>query len=87
MTWCVQLRLVMCLVGSHPSKMDDAKAAQWIKLGLLTQTDLNTINAMECIGVPVRKHTSKAVKLLGRRQRGKDARKVQSPRMHMQDVT
>lgn len=69
----------MCLVGSHPSKMDESKAATWIKLGLLSESDMATISGLACLGVPVRKQTSKASKFLGRKlrePRGKDVRKV-----------
>lgn len=50
-----KVRLLMSYVITHPEKMDDARQQQWQKLAHLTDMDMNTINNLELLGVPVRK--------------------------------
>ena len=51
----LQVRLLMSYVITHPEKMDDARQQQWQRLAHLTDMDMNTINNLELLGVPVKK--------------------------------
>ena len=52
---CLQMRLLMCYVATHPEKLDATKEQQWQKLANLSPEDMTTITNLELIGVPVRK--------------------------------
>lgn len=53
-----KVRLLMSYVITHPEKMDDARQQQWQRLAHLTDMDMNTINNLELLGVPVKKKGS-----------------------------
>lgn len=50
-----KVRLLMSYVITHPEKMDDARQQQWQRLAHLTDMDMNTINNLELLGIPVKK--------------------------------
>lgn len=67
----------MCYVITHPEKMDDAKQQQWQRLSHLTDMDMNSINNLELLGVPVKKRgTSKGIGLTFGRKRKRAVRKA-----------
>lgn len=73
----LQVRLLMCYVITHPEKMDDAKQQQWQRLSHLTDMDMNSINNLELLGVPVKKRgTSKGIGLTFGRKRKRAVRKA-----------
>lgn len=78
---CLQVRLLMSYVITHPEKMDDARQQQWQKLAHLTDIDMNTINNLELLGVPVKKrgNTKSGLGLTFGRKRKRAVRKVTSP--------
>lgn len=71
----------MSYVITHPEKMDDARQQQWQKLAHLTDMDMNTINNLELLGVPVRKrgNTKTGLGLTFGRKRKRAVRKVTPP--------
>ena len=71
----------MSYVITHPEKMDDARQQQWQKLAHLTDMDMNTINNLELLGVPVKKrgNTKSGLGLTFGRKRKRAVRKVTSP--------
>ena len=71
----------MSYVITHPEKMDDARQQQWQKLAHLTDIDMNTINNLELLGVPVKKrgNTKSGLGLTFGRKRKRAVRKVTSP--------
>ena len=68
----------MSYVITHPEKMDDARQQQWQKLAHLTDMDMNTINNLELLGVPVKKrgNTKSGLGLTFGRKRNRAVRKV-----------
>ena len=75
----LQVRLLMCYVITHPEKMDDAKQQQWQRLSHLTDMDMNGINNLELLGVPVKKRgASKGIGLTFGRKRKRAVRKASS---------
>ena len=68
----------MSYVITHPEKMDDARQQQWQKLAHLTDMDMNTINNLELLGVPVKKrgNTKSGLGLTFGRKRKRAVRKV-----------
>lgn len=77
----VQVRLLMSYVITHPEKMDDAKQQQWQRLAHLTDMDMNTINNLELLGVPVKKkgNAKSGLGLTFGRKRKRAVRKVGPP--------
>ena len=71
----------MSYVITHPEKMDDARQQQWQKLAHLTDMDMNTINNLELLGVPVKKrgNTKSGLGLTFGRKRKRAVRKVTPP--------
>ena len=71
----------MSYVITHPEKMDDARQQQWQKLAHLTDMDMNTINNLELLGVPVKKrgNTKSGLGLTFGRKRKRAVRKVIPP--------
>ena len=75
----LQVRLLMCYVITHPEKMDDAKQQQWQRLSHLTDMDMNSINNLELLGVPVKKRGgTKGLGLTFGRKRKRAVRKASS---------
>jgi len=74
----MQVRLLMSYVITHPEKMDDARQQQWQRLAHLTDMDMNTINNLELLGVPVKKrgNTKSGIGLTFGRKRKRAVRKV-----------
>ena len=74
----MQVRLLMSYVITHPEKMDDARQQQWQRLAHLTDMDMNTINNLELLGVPVKKrgNTKSGLGLTFGRKRKRAVRKV-----------
>ena len=74
----LQVRLLMSYVITHPEKMDDARQQQWQRLAHLTDMDMNTINNLELLGVPVKKrgNTKTGLGLTFGRKRKRAVRKV-----------
>ncbi len=74
----MQVRLLMSYVITHPEKMDDARQQQWQRLAHLTDMDMNSINNLELLGVPVRKrgNTKSGIGLTFGRKRKRAVRKV-----------
>ena len=68
----------MSYVITHPEKMDDARQQQWQRLAHLTDMDMNTINNLELLGVPVKKrgNTKSGLGLTFGRKRKRAVRKV-----------
>ena len=73
-----KVRLLMSYVITHPEKMDDAKQQQWQRLAHLTDMDMNTINNLELLGVPVKKkgNAKSGLGLTFGRKRKRAVRKV-----------
>ena len=71
----------MSYVITHPEKMDDARQQQWQRLAHLTDMDMNTINNLELLGVPVKKrgNTKTGLGLTFGRKRKRAVRKVPLP--------
>ncbi len=71
----------MSYVITHPEKMDDARQQQWQRLAHLTDMDMNTINNLELLGVPVKKrgNTKSGLGLTFGRKRKRAVRKVGYP--------
>ena len=74
----LQVRLLMSYVITHPEKMDDARQQQWQRLAHLTDMDMNTINNLELLGVPVKKrgNAKSGLGLTFGRKRKRAVRKV-----------
>ena len=74
----MQVRLLMSYVITHPEKMDDARQQQWQRLAHLTDMDMNTINNLELLGVPVKKRggAKSGIGLTFGRKRKRAVRKV-----------
>ena len=84
----LQIRLLMCYVITHPEKMDDAKQQQWQRLSHLTDMDMNGINNLELLGVPVKKRGgSKGMGLTFGRKRKRAVRKASLAHALMQHHT
>ena len=68
----------MSYVITHPEKMDDARQQQWQRLAHLTDMDMNTINNLELLGVPVKKrgNTKSGIGLTFGRKRKRAVRKA-----------
>lgn len=78
----------MCYVITHPEKMDDAKQQQWQRLSHLTDMDMNGINNLELLGVPVKKRGgSKGMGLTFGRKRKRAVRKASLAHCLMQVAT
>lgn len=52
------LRLLMCYLITHPERLDQAKRDQWVKLGGLTQRDMEAIRNLAYLGVQIMKPAS-----------------------------
>ena len=58
----VQLRLLICLLATHPDKMDDTKAAQWQRMLDLSPEDIASVYNLENLGVQIRKKSTGSAK-------------------------
>ncbi|EFJ05985.1 hypothetical protein SELMODRAFT_236643 [Selaginella moellendorffii] len=48
-----KLRLLLIYASAHPDKLDAIKRQQWMKLAKLGETDMNIINNLRFLGVPL----------------------------------